>query len=123
MNQRLIHPDLMTNLYRFFNSTCSIQVPTLVPGDVGETNDKTWADVTTDIDCVISRIKQGSSGYEIRREDKTVVLHPYGIILKGVYTLTEDNRIVSNSQAYDILAKDYDSKSNMTSLICEQIEW
>ena len=123
MNQRLIHPDLMNSLYRFFNSTCSIQEPTLVPGDYGETENFTWADSETGIDCVISRIKQGANGYEIRREDKTVVLHPYGIILKGVYTLTENSRIVSDSQAYDIIAKDYDSKSNMTSLICEQIEW
>jgi len=123
MNQRLIHPDLMTSLYRFFNSTCDIQEPTLVPGEYGETQDKTWISTETDIDCVISRIKQGANGYEIRREDKTIVLHPYGIVLKGIYTITENNRILSGSDTYDIIAKDYDSKSSMTSLICERIEW
>lgn len=121
MNQRLIHPDLMTNLYRFFNSTCAIQNPTIVAGDLGNSDPSSWASSETDIDCVISRIKGGSDGNEIRRKDKTIVLHPYGIILDGVFTVTEKDRILSDSVAYDILTYDYDSKSTYTSLVCELI--
>lgn len=121
MEQRLIHPKLMSGLYRFFNSVCAIQNPTIVAGDLGNSDPSSWASSDTDIDCVISRIKGGSDGNEIRRKDKTIVLHPYAIILKGVYTVTEKDRILSDSVAYDILTYDYDSKSNMTSLICELI--
>ena len=119
MIQRLIHPDLTTSLFRFFNSTCAIQNPT-IPTD-GETEPSSWTSQDTDIDCVISRIKGGSAGNEIRRKDKTIVLHPYGIILDGVFTVTEKDRILSDSIAYDILSIDYDSKSTYTSLICERI--
>ncbi len=123
MNQRLIHPSLMANLYRFFNSTCAIQNPTVTAGDYGETEPASWSNQETNIDCVISRIKGGSEGNEVRREDKTIVLHPYGIILDGVFTITEKDRILSDSVAYDVLSVDYDSKSTYTSLICERIVW
>lgn len=122
MNQRLIHPDLMTSLYRFFNSTCAIQSGTITAGDYGNSDvGAPWTSTSTDVDCVISRIKGGSEGNEIRRKDKTIVLHPYGIILDGVFTVVEYNRILSDSVAYDVLSVDYDSKSTMTSLVCELI--
>ena len=121
MNQRLIHPDLMTSLYRFFNSTCAIQTPTIVAGDLGNSDPSSWTSTDTDIDCVISRISNSSEGNEVRRKDKTIVLHPYGIILDGVFTVTEQDRILSDSVAYDILTIDYDSKSTYTSLVCEII--
>ena len=123
MIQRLIHPSLMTSLYRFFNSTCAIQNPTVTAGDYGETEPESWTSSETDIDCVISRIDNSSDGNEVRREDKTVVLHPYGIILDGVFTITEKDRILSDSVAYDVLSVDFDSKSTYTSLICERIVW
>lgn len=121
MNQRLIHPDLMTNLYRFFNSTCDIQTPTIVAGDYGNSDPSSWISTSTNVDCVISRIKKGSQGNEVRRSDKTIVLHPYGIILDGLFTVTEKDRILSDGTAYDILSVDYDSKDTYTSLICELI--
>ncbi len=123
MTQRMIHPGLMTNLFRFFNSKCAIQNPTVTAGDYGETEPASWASSETDIDCVISRIKGGSEGNEVRRKDKTIVLAPYGIVLDGVFTVTEKDRILSDSVAYDILSVDYDSKSTYTSLICERIKW
>ncbi len=123
MNQRLIHPKLMPSLFRFFNSVCAIQNPTITAGDYGNTEPSTWANQDIDIDCVISRISNSSDGNEIRREDKTVVLAPYGIVLDGVFTVTEKDRILSDNVAYDILSVDYDSKSTMTSLICERIKW
>ncbi len=122
MNQRLIHPKLMTNLFRFFNSVCAIQNPTIAAGDYGNTEPSTWANQDIDIDCVISRIDSGSEGNEVRRSDKTIVLHPYGIILDGVFTVTEKDRILSDSIAYDILSVDFDSKSTYTKLICERIK-
>ena len=121
MNKFLIHPNLMSSLFRFFNSTCDIQEPTY-PTD-GETEPSGWTSVESDVNCVISRIKGGSDGNEIRRSDKTVVLHPYGIVLDGVYSVTESNSILSSGNRYDILSVDYDSKGNMTSLICERIKW
>lgn len=121
MNQRLIHPGLMSSLFRFFNSKCAIQNPTIAAGDLGNSDPSSWASSETDIDCVISRIKGGSDGNEVRRKDKTIVLHPYGIILDGVFAVTEKDRILSDSVAYDILTYDYDSKSTMTSLVCELI--
>ena len=121
MNQRLIHPNLMNSLFRFFNSKCAIQNPTIVAGDLGNSDPTSWSSSETGIDCVISRIKGGSAGNELRRKDKTIVLHPYGIILDGVFTVTEKDRILSDSVAYDILSVDFDSKSTMTSLICELI--
>lgn len=121
MNQRLIHPKLMSSLFRFFNSKCAIQNPTIVAGDLGNSDPTSWASSETDIDCVISRISNSSEGNEVRRKDKTIALHPYGIILKGVFTVTEKDRILSDSVAYDILTVDYDSKSTMTSLVCELI--
>jgi hypothetical protein len=122
MIQRLIHPGLMTSLFRFFNSKCAIQNPTIVSGDLGNSDPSSWASSETDIDCVISRISNSSEGNEVRRKDKTIVLHPYGIILDGVFTVTEKDRILSDSVAYDILTVDYDSKSTMTSLVCELIK-
>lgn len=122
MNQRLIHPRLMTSLYRFFNSKCAIQNPTIVPGALGNSDPSSWASSETDIDCVISRISNSSEGNEVRRKDKTIVLHPYGIILDGVFTVTEKDRILSDSVAYDVLTVDFDSKSTMTSLVCELIK-
>lgn len=122
MTQRLIHPKLMSSLVRFFNSKCAIQNPTITAGDYGNTEPSTWANQDIDIDCVISRIKGGSQGNEVRRKDKTIVLHPYGIILDGVFTATEKDRILSDNVAYDILSVDYDSKSTITSLICERIK-
>lgn len=121
MNKYLIHADLMANLFRFFNSTCDIQTPTVDGGDYGGSDPTSWTNVTTDIDCVISRISNSSEGNEIRRKDKTIVLHPYGIILDGVFTIDETNRIVSNSLNYDVLSVNYDSKNTYTSLICEII--
>lgn len=121
MNQRFIHPKLMSSLYRFFNSKCAIQTPTIVAGDLGNSDPSSWTSTSTDVDCVISRIKGGSDGNEVRRKDKTIVLHPFRIILKGVFTVTEKDRILSDSVAYDILTYDYDSKSTYTSLICELI--
>ncbi len=122
MNQRLIHPGLMTSLFRFFNAKCAIQNPTIIPGELGNSDPSSWASSETDIDCVISRISNSSEGNEVRRKDKTIVLHPYGIILDGVFTVTEKDRILSDSVAYDILTVDYDSKSTMTSLVCELIK-
>jgi len=119
MIQRMIHPGLMPNLIRFFNSICAIQNPT-IPTD-GESDPSAWTNQDIDINCVISRIKGGSAGNEVRREDKTVVLHTYGIILDGIFTVTEKDRILSDSDAYDILSVDFDSKSTYTSLICERI--
>ena len=123
MTKRMIHPGLMANLFRFFNSKCAIQNPTVTAGVYGETEPASWTSSETDIDCVISRIKGGSQGNEVRRSDKTVVLAPYGIVLDGVFTVTEKDRILSDSVAYDVLSVDYDSKSTMTSLICERIVW
>lgn len=122
MNQRLIHPRLMTSLFRFFNSKCAIQNPTIVPGSLRTSDPTSWTSSETDIDCVISRISNSSEGNEVRRKDKTIVLHPYGIILDGVFTVTEKDRILSDSVAYDILTVDYDSKNTMTSLVCERIK-
>ncbi len=122
MTQRMIHPKLMTNLFRFFNSVCAIQNPTVTAGDYGETKPASWANQDIDIDCVISRIDNSSDGNEIRREDKTVVLAPYGIVLDGVFTVTEKDRILSDNVAYDILSVDFDSKSTYTKLICERIK-
>ena len=123
MTKRMIHPGLMANLFRFFNSKCAIQNPTVTAGNYGNTKPSTWTNQDIDIDCVISRIDSGTEGNEVRRKDKTIVLHPYGIILGGVFTVTEKDRILSDSIAYDILSVDYDSKSTMTSLICERIKW
>lgn len=122
MNKYLIHPDLMTNMKGFLAQTCSIQEFTLNdPDTTGETEDKTWTDIYTGIDCKISRFTHGKN--EVRRPDKTVVLHPYSIVLDGVYTVGEGNRIASDGSYYDILSVDYDSHNTFTSLVCERIKW
>ncbi len=119
MNQRLIHPDLIASLYRFFNSTCSIQSPTIVAGPYGNTDPSSWTTTDEDVKCDISRISNSSEGNEVRRKDMTIVLHPYAIVLQGVYTVSESYRIVSAGVNYDVMSVNYDSKSNYTSLICE----
>ena len=122
MNKSLIHSDLMASLTYVLAQTCSIQNYSLNdPDSVGETEDKTWADVTTGISCKISRLSHGKN--EIRRPDKTIVLHPYAIVLDGVYSVTEDNRISSGGNYYDILSVDFDSHNTFTSLVCERVVW
>ncbi len=121
MNKRLIHPDLMSSLTYVLDQTCSIQSFANDAGTIGETEDKTWSDVTTDISCKIARFTHGKN--EIRREDKTVVLHPYSIVLDGIYSITEGNRIASEGSYYNILSVDYDSHNTFTSLVCERVKW
>ena len=123
MRNSLIHPKLMDNLYRFFPDIGNVERGTLVPNEVGDTAEELteFEVLHEDVKCRISAWSGERKGDEYRRPDKTVVLHPYQIVLKGVYDCKESDRFVHLDKTYDILSVDYDSENNYTRLITEII--
>lgn len=124
MNKYLINPKMLDGLKSFFEEVCDIEeyeIPANDYGEVGESA-KVWKTKLAEIDCDISDFNLQRTGHEVRRFDKTVVQHPYAIMLRGLYAVTEKDRVLANSKYYNIISVDYDSKDIMTRLICEIVE-
>jgi len=124
MNNNLIHPQLMENLVGFFPHICDIETATYSADGVGDVSEdlKSWASLEADVQCKISAWNSQREGNEMRRSDSTIVLHPYVVMLQGLYTtISERDRVVSDSINYDILSIDVDSESTMTRLVCERL--
>jgi hypothetical protein len=123
MKNTLVHPKLMNNLYRFFPKEGNVERGTIPENDLGDTVEdvQEYSVLHEGVRCRISSFNTSREGDEIRRRDKTIVLHPYGIVLKGVYDCKESDRFTCEGKVYDILGVDPDSENSYTRLITEII--
>jgi len=115
----IIHPDLLTDLHRFFSSVCTIQeVPTPIATDAAGEEILAFVDLADHVDlpCTIAP----SGGQEVRKPDKTYVIASHHVTLAGHYpTVIEKMRAVVNGTALDILLVESDSQSETTRLACQ----
>ena len=117
----MIHPDMMTKLTDFFPETCEIQSATVASS--GETEPSGWTDKLTGLKGRISEWNPSRKGDVMRREDGTIIMHPWHVVLQTYQsTITEKDRLVIGSTNYDILSVHFDSEDEMTRLIVEIVK-
>ena len=110
--QPIMHERLLTALYRYYPSTCTIQEATYTVDTVGEPQ-PAWADFLTDLPCRISP----AGGREMKLPDQTYEVASHTINLGGYYpTITVVMRAVIDGATYDILSIEYDGNHFTTRL-------
>lgn len=120
MNLRIVHPNWLDRMGRYFESTCDIQSATETRSGSGFVT-KTYPGtvVHDDIACMVS----ATGGQELERPGSTPVKTSHVITLKGAYSgITPKMRAVvsgTNAGTYDIEAVESDELANLTHLLAE----
>lgn len=120
MVRTLVHPKMMASVSSFYPATCTIQEYTVTGRNDYNEEILVWADKPghVDIPCAVSP----SGGQEVKRDNMTYVVSTHRIALRGYYPeITEEMRVVSGGQVYDILLVEHDSLRQTTRLLCEVV--
>lgn len=119
MTGDLIHPAMVSALYKFYPSSCTIQQRTDTRDAAGQPI-PSWSDVEEHIDLACRIAPNG--GREVKQTNKSYAVSSHTIALQGQYTtITTKHRVVAASQAYDILAVEHDGQGETTRLTVEVV--
>lgn len=118
--QDLIHPRLLTDLFRFFASNCTIQRATQ-SADTYRSEVLTYANLAghVSIPCIIAP----TGGQEIKAPNMTYVVASHHVTLAGYYpNIREKDRAIIGTMTLDILIVECDSQAETTRLICQIVD-
>ncbi len=113
----ITHPELLTDLKRFFPSVCVIQNHTTVKDSYCE-DVQNWHDLHADVPCAVAP----AGGDEVQRADMTYVKTSHTVLLAGHYSDVEETmRVLVDGLALDIRLVEHDSHATVTRLACEVV--
>lgn len=125
MLSSIVHPKLLVNLPKIFNSLCTIEPETVTqdPNSGEETITYAPDALMRNIPCYVEPIPAAK---EIRRPDQTIVTEAFVIVLKGYYEridVEDQVRVLTGLQTdvYNILNVYYDDTATHTYLECEKV--
>ena len=118
----LVHKNMVAATKRF-DKTALIERYTETQNDIGEIV-RDWSTLHSDVDATIAIVgpaaAAGSRQGEIRRQDDTIVMEGFVILLDGDYRdVTEQDRITIDATVYDIQRVEPATTDRITRILCE----
>jgi len=120
VDKQLLHPDLLTSLWRFYPSSCTIQQATVDLNSFGE-EVLTFEDLAghVDIPCAVSPL----SGGEVRGVELISEISGFRVALEGYFPsiVPKMRAVIDGGVVFDIRHAEADSHHRTTYLTCEVV--
>lgn len=115
----LSHPNLPSHMFRFYNTTASLQRFISYTSD--PTTNRPIATYTTAI-SVRCYYELDQSGQEFRRNDGTLVEEGYNFMFEGKISLDTRDKLSVDNVEFNIIMGNFDSTNRFTFAIAERVQ-
>lgn len=120
----LSHPRLPTNVFRFYNTTASLQRFLKYTTDPTTNRPIATYGTVTNVRCYyeLSQSGFGQSDQELRRSDGTLVAKVYNFMFEGKISLDTRDKLSVDNVEFNIIMSNFDPTNRFTFAIAERVQ-